>query len=236
MIEYISAGNTVTLAIRVMVAGVGQDSVSPAPTVKIQRYSDGLWLNTNNETFEAYDAFSAYRSLVAVASDLSRYTYAWNTGTITNVVANDTYFATIDVSAPHPYSVTGEISTALIPAVRSGLALASALATVQAGVTTLLAGVNVAAMYADVITGTALASSAVTKAGLATLAAIAATTVDVVAARKRLTNRRAIAANGVETLYDDDGVTALKTRTYTDVTGGAVVINAGEPARASVES
>ena len=119
--DYIAAGDTVPIAIRVMLAGVGVENAAVA-TVRIQRRSDGLWLNTTNETFGAWDAFACFRDLVPVTDDLSRYLYAWNTSTITNPVAGDIYFATIDVTAPHLYSVTQEISTALIPAVRLGLA------------------------------------------------------------------------------------------------------------------
>jgi hypothetical protein len=81
-----------------------------------------------------------------------------------------------------------------------------------------------------------IAALAVTLGTLATLTALAAVSGVVDTVRKRLTNRRSLAANGVESMYDDDGTTVLKTRTYTDVTGAAVTVNAGEPARASAES
>lgn len=228
----VPAGSTDVIAARILVDGASTAGAAIV-TAKIQRASDGLWLNTANDTWGAFNGATAHYALAVDAADDALYTHMWTTP-----ASPDVYTVTIEVTAPFVGSAIGEIDTRTISATRTGLALAAAVTTLQAGVTTLLAGVTVAALAADTITGTSIASSAVTKiqAGLAAASALASATVDVVTSRKRLTNRRSLAANGVETIYDDDGVTPLKTRTYTDYQGNAISLAAGEPARASVES
>lgn len=112
MREEIATGAAATIAIRILVDGV--PSVGTA-TTRIQRASDGKWLDTD-DTFKSFSSilFAFDRALVADANDLGRYVYPWNTGAITNVTAGDVYFATIDVTAPYAFTTTGEISTALV--------------------------------------------------------------------------------------------------------------------------
>ena len=66
---------------------------------------------------------------------------------------------------------------------------------------------------------------------LATSAALASVATDTTKARRALYNRRTLSAGGLFTLYADDAVTSLYTATVTDVTGGAITVSAGEPAR-----
>lgn len=53
--------------------------------------------------------------------------------------------------------------------------------------------------------------------------------------RRQLTNREALAGSGAGTLYADDGVTVEATYTVTDKNGGAIVLQAGDPARRTAQ-
>ena len=53
--------------------------------------------------------------------------------------------------------------------------------------------------------------------------------------RRQLTNREALSAGGTGTVYRDDGVTVEATYTVTDVTGSAISLAAGDPARRSAQ-
>lgn len=228
----VPAGSPDVIAARLLVNGATTSGAAVA-TAKIQRGSDGLWLDVNAGTWGTWDPFSGYYTLDVDADDDALYTRTWTTP-----ASPDVYTVTVEVTAPFAGSAIGEIDTRTIASTRTGLALASAVTTLQTGVTTLLAGVTVAVLGVDVITGTSIASSAITKiqTGLAAASTLATAAADSLAARQRLTNRRKLAADGTETLYADDGVTPLKTRVYTDVNGLPISLADGEPARASVES
>lgn len=214
------------------------------PVVKIQRTSDGKWLYWATGMFGAYDGFEVFAPLDADADDLGHYVKPWDTSTITNAVAGDTYSVTIIMSSPFAAEITGEIRTALIPNVRSGLALASALTTAQTGITTLLNGVTLAT---GALTSTAIGSGfvAAVQSGLAAASAAATWAVtdgtmtkgaalDLL--RRRVTNRRVLSALGVLSFYADNGTTVEKTSAVADVNGTAVSPATGEASQASAET
>lgn len=243
----IPAGAIETIGFRPLLNGAAVPSATVTARVKRK---DGLWLDWADSTFRAFGSVVTIgQTLIADTHDTGHYGYAWNTSTITNAVASDVYAVTIIQTAPFACTVEGEIRTSLVPAVQSGLALASAVATLQSGVTTLLAGVTVAALAADSITGTSIATSAVTKlqAGLATAASSAAAvwaTADGASTmgaalsllRRRATNKRALSSLGILSFFADDGTTVEKTSTVRDVANVLVSPASGEAAQASAEA
>lgn len=193
----------------------------PGSTLRwwVRRASDGLVMNASNTFVTGASAgVGRYFTLPELVALPGIYVSSFNTGAITNATPSDQYLVTIEEVSPTPRVLaTGEIRTSLVPAVQSGLATSSALATAQAALTTLAAAVaGIPALVWAVTDGTMTKGAAL----------------DLL--RRRTTNARRL-VNGVLTLFTDLGAPE-KTSNVLDVNGDPVVPQAGEASQASAEA